>query len=130
MSIPHWSLFHRVMFHLLEKIRGRYRYSIAAITDLIAGHHEVDDPEVVLEPVAHKDGARIHQEAQLLVRGLQRGQMLGAEVGIQVTRLDARELGQVVHNLEKAENVGVHTVMQSRPPPPFLAAPAPGDPQF
>ncbi len=66
---------------------------------LIAGHHEVDDTEIILEAVAHKDGARVHDKAQLLIRGLERGQVLRAEVGVQVTGLDTGELGQVVHHL-------------------------------
>jgi len=68
---------------------------------LIAGHDEVDDTEIILEAVAHKDGARVHDEAQLLIRGLERGQVLRAEVGVQVTGLDTGELGQVVHHLQQ-----------------------------
>jgi len=68
---------------------------------LIAGHHEVDDTEIVLEAVAHKDGARVHDEAELLIRGLERCEVLGAEVCVQIPGLDAGEFGQVVHNLHQ-----------------------------
>ena len=34
-----------------------------------------------------------------MVSGLERGEVLGAEVGVEVARLDARELGQVVNHL-------------------------------
>ncbi len=52
--------------------------------------------------MAHKDGARVHDKAQLLVRGLERGQVLRAEVRVQVTGLDPGELGQVVHHLQQS----------------------------
>ena len=46
-------------------------------------------PEVVFEPVSDEDGACVDEEAHLLVGGLQRGQVLRAEVGVQISRFDA-----------------------------------------
>lgn len=64
-------------------------------------HQQVDDPEVLLQAVAHEADARVDEEAQLQVRGLERGQVLGGDLGVQVSRFDARVLGQVVHHLEE-----------------------------
>ena len=62
---------------------------------------EVDDTEVLLETVAHKHCASVHQVAQLVVRLLERGEMLAGDGGVQVPGLYPRELCQVVHNLAR-----------------------------
>lgn len=49
----------------------------------------------------------VEEEAQLAVGRLQRGQVLGAEVGVEVAGLNARELGHVVHDLLLRRNVVV-----------------------
>lgn len=56
-------------------------------------------PEVILEAVSHKLNTLVHQVSQFHVGTLQGGQVFLREVGIQVSWFDARELGQVVHNL-------------------------------
>ena len=37
---------------------------VEGVGDLLAGHHQVDHPEVVLQSVPDKDGAGIHQESK------------------------------------------------------------------
>ena len=49
--------------------------------------------------MAHKLDLAINKVPQLEVGGLEGGQVLGRDGGVQIARLDARELGQVVHNL-------------------------------
>jgi hypothetical protein len=76
-------------------------------------------PEVVLQAVPHEDDPTVLQKAQLGVRRLERGQVLGAEVGVQVSRLDPRELGQVVDDLLLGGDVVVdegHPFHRARPP--------------
>ena len=41
----------------------------------------------------------LSDQPELLVGRLQGGEMLGAEVGVQVAGLDPREFGQVINNL-------------------------------
>ena len=65
----------------------------------MAPHHDVDDSEVFLQPVAYEAYSLLQQVEQLEVDGLQSGEVLGAHAGVQVPRLDAGELCQVVHNL-------------------------------
>lgn len=72
---------------------------VDGVDDLLSGHDKIDDLEVVLETVPDEHAARVHQHAQLAVRRLERGEVLGAGVGVEVARLDARELGHVVHHL-------------------------------
>ena len=59
----------------------------------------VDDSEVLVEAVTHELDTILEQVEELQVAGLEGGQVLGAHGGIQVSGLDARELGQVVYNL-------------------------------
>ena len=58
---------------------------VDCVNGLLHGHQDVDNPEVVLETVANEDTAAVDQEPELLIGWLEGGQMLGAEVGIQVT---------------------------------------------
>lgn len=64
-------------------------------------HQDIDDPEVLVEPVAHKLDPILQKIQEFEVAGLEGGQVLGAHGGVQVTWLDARELGQVIHNLRQ-----------------------------
>lgn len=50
------------------------------------GHDDVEHAEVLLEAVAHKDGARIYQVAQLEVRRLVRGEVVPRQRRVQITR--------------------------------------------
>ena len=49
--------------------------------------------------MADKSNPVVDQEAQLQVRRLERRQVFRRRRHIQITRLDARELGQIVHYL-------------------------------
>ena len=49
--------------------------------------------------MAHKLDSSFQEEEQLEVGSLERGEVLGAHASIQITRLDTRELGQIVHHL-------------------------------
>lgn len=62
-------------------------------------HHEVDDTEILLQPVAHKLDTHIDEEAQLQVGGFESGEVLRGDLGIQVSRFDPRVLRQVIHHL-------------------------------
>ena len=63
--------------------------------------------KVILEAVAYEDASDVYEVAELFVGGLERGQMLLAEVGVEVARLDARELGDVVDHLLLGRDVVV-----------------------
>ena len=65
----------------------------------MSADHDVDDSEVLLESMAHKHYSSVNEEEQLEVASLEGGEVLGAHDSVQVTRLDTRELGQVVHHL-------------------------------
>ena len=69
-------------------------YNVAALT-----HHDVDDPEVLLESMADKLDSFLKEIDELEVASLECGQVFGAHGGVQVTGVDTRELGQVIHNL-------------------------------
>lgn len=110
---------------------------VHGVDHLVGGHDDVDDaenktkcitfgaplcdarnslPEVVLQAVPDKDDAHIGQIAQLLVAVLQCGQVLLAEIRVQVARLDARELGQIVDDLLLRGDVVIderHTLVRS-----------------
>ena len=55
----------------------------------------------------HKLDTIIHEEPELQVGGLERGQVFGGEVGVQVSGFDARELGQIVNHLLLGRDVVV-----------------------
>ena len=57
---------------------------VHGVDHLLRRDHNVDHLEVVLEPVADELAAGVDEVAQLLVRGLERGQVLRAVVGVQV----------------------------------------------
>ncbi len=65
------------------------------------GHQDVDDSEILLEPVADKCDSFFPQVQELEIGGLQGGDVLGAPVGIQVPCLDPREFGEIVHHLQQ-----------------------------
>lgn len=70
-------------------------------------HHQVDDTEVLLQAVAHELDSHVNEEAQLQVGGFESGEVLGGDLGIQVSRFDPRVLGQVIHDLQRPGPVGV-----------------------
>ena len=51
-------------------------------------HHDIDDSEVLLEPMTNKLDSSLQQVDELEVASLERGEVLGADGGIEVTRLD------------------------------------------
>ena len=55
---------------------------------LLNGDKDVDNSEVIFQSVSNEDASTIHQEPELLVGGLQSGQVLGAVVGVKVSWLD------------------------------------------
>lgn len=57
--------------------------------------------------MSNKYDAAVLQEPQLGVCGLERGEVLGTEVGVQVPGFDTRELGQVVDDLLLGRDVVV-----------------------
>ena len=85
---------------LLGHVEQRHR-----VDDLILGHDQVDDSEVLLEAVTDEDDAAADQIAQLQVTRLQRRQMLARNVGVQVSGLDARKFRQIIHHLITKEIV-------------------------
>ena len=72
---------------------------VDSVDDLIGRDDQVDDTEVILQAVADKSDSVVDQKAQLQVRRLERRQVFRRRRHVQITRLDARELGQVVHYL-------------------------------
>lgn len=62
-------------------------------------HHQVDDAKILLQPVAHELDPHVDEETQLQVGGFEGGEVLGGDLGVQVSRLDPRVLGQVIHHL-------------------------------
>ena len=81
---------------LLGHVKQRHR-----VDDLIFGHHQIDDSEILFETVADENDALTDEIAELQVARFQRRQMLAGNVGVQITRLDARKLRQIVYHLKK-----------------------------
>lgn len=90
-------------------------------------HHQVDDTEVLLQPVAHELDAHVDEETQLQVRGFEGGQVLGGDLGIQVSRFDPGVLGQVIHHLRRAGHLEGAGEAQGRCPPPQFPCQSPGE---
>ncbi len=57
--------------------------------------------------MTHKYDTTLQQVEELEVAGLESRQMLGTHGSIQVSWTNARELGQVIHHLEKYERKGL-----------------------
>ena len=75
-------------------------------------HQDIDDPEVLVEPVPHELDSVLQEIEQLEVAGLECGEVLGAHGGVQVARFDARELGQVIHNLSGQNTAETNTAIE------------------
>ena len=69
------------------------------VDDLVFGHHQIDHAEILFEAVADEHHALTDEIPQLQVTRLQRRQMLAGDVGVQIARLDAGKLRQIVHHL-------------------------------
>lgn len=70
-------------------------------------NHEVDDPEVLLQAMAHKLDANVNEKPKLQVGGLEGCEVLGGNLGVKVSWLYPRVLSQVIHDLgtEKGSEV-------------------------
>ncbi len=85
----------------MARLKSKVVYIYIAISchHNFSSHQDIDDPKVLVEPVANKLDSTLQEIEQLQVAGLESGEVLGAHGGIQVSRLDARELSQIVHHL-------------------------------
>lgn len=70
-----------------------------SVDDLIGRDDQIDDPEIILQAVADKSDPVVDQKAQLQVRRLECRQVFRWRRHVQIARLDARELGQIIHYL-------------------------------
>lgn len=58
--------------------------------------------------MSNKNDSTVQEEPKFSVSGLQCGEMFGAEVGVQVAGLDARELRQIIHDLFLSRNIIIY----------------------
>lgn len=86
------------------------------VDGLILADQQVDDPEVVLEPVADEDDPDVHEEPELEIGGLECGQVFGRDADVEIARLDPRKFGHVVRHLFLGRDV----VVNEFPPNPRM----------
>lgn len=55
--------------------------------------------------MAHEDDPRVDEVPQFEVGGLEGGQVFGGDGGVQISRFDTWELGQIVHHLLRGGDV-------------------------
>ena len=94
---------------LFRHVEKRHR-----VDNLILGHHQIDNPEVLFQSVADEYDALTDQITQFQVAGFQRRQMLAGNVGIQISRFDTGEFGEIVDHLSGTTREHVYYTIDER----------------
>ena len=94
---------------LFRHVEKRHR-----VDNLILGHHQIDNPEVLFQSVADKYDALTDQITQFQIAGFQRRQMLAGNVGVQISRFDAGVFGEIVDHLSGTIDHVYHYTIDER----------------